>query len=360
MIKQILKKSLKWINDESIITFCKIHFRQQVRRYCKKNNIDPIDKQYEKDVKAYWNSFNQPISMEFHRWYAGCNGIKDVRYIPDDFFFYAIEQYYNDMSLEKAYCDKAMYRKNFPNLKQPDTVIVNINGQFYDKRYRLIDTGNAIKRIMDEPKVVIKPTIDTGGGKNVRFLTVNRCTATSLYSVLKKYEKNFIVQKPLIQHANLEKIHKNSINTIRVMSMFENGEVKIISTILRMGIGDAQVDNECSGGINCGVNDDGTLSHVAYDRSGKCYPKHPDGFEFKTGKIPSYDKIKKIIIEQHKKMPYFGLISWDYTVDERGEPVMVELNLSWCGLSFHQLHHGPLFGNMTDRILNDVCKGKHR
>ena len=53
-------------------------------------------------------------------------------------------------------------------------------------------------------------------------------------------------------------------------------------------------------------------------------------------------------------MPYFGLISWDFTVDQEENPVMIELNLRWCGLNFHQLHHGPLFGDRTTEILNKV------
>ena len=173
-----------------------------------------------------------------------------------------------------------------------------------------------------------------------------------------EYGKDYIIQLPLKQHPQLAALHKESINTIRVMSKLENGEVSILSTIIRMGVGDACVDNECSGGINCGVDESGHLSDVAYDGSGKVYHKHPQGFEFSKGYIPSYDKILSVIKKQHKKLPYFGVISWDFTVDENEEPVMIELNLSWCGLNFHQLHHGPLFGNKTEEILNKVSKGK--
>lgn len=90
-----------------------------------------------------------------------------------------------------------------------------------------------------------------------------------------EYGKDYIIQLPLKQHPQLAALHKESINTIRVMSKLENGEVSILSTIIRMGVGDACVDNECSGGINCGVDESGHLSDVAYDGSGKVYHKHP-------------------------------------------------------------------------------------
>lgn len=353
-MKKFLKNILNWLNYNSLSIFARYHFRKQAKNYCNKNNVPNIDGLYSKEIKKYWAKYEKHPSTIFHRWYTGCNGIKDVRYIPENYFYDVIEQYYNDMSLEPAYVDKGMFKKLYSDLKQPETVIVNMNGIFYDEDYNVISNKEAITRLKQVDRVIIKPTRDSGGGKNVRFVNTKDFSDDKCCELFNSYGKDFIVQLPLKQHPDLAALHKESINTIRVMSLLEDGKVSILSTIIRMGVGDACVDNECSGGINCGVDQDGHLSDIAYDGSGKIYKQHPQGCVFNTCTIPSYNKIIEVIKKQHKKLPYFGLVSWDFTVDPEGNPIMIELNLNWCGLNFHQLHHGPLFGDRTDEILNCI------
>lgn len=355
MIKNVLKNILGWMNKYSVTVFCRIHYRNQAKRYCKKNNIVEINSDYSKQAKEYWKKYGQNISTIFHQWYSGCNGIKDPRYIPEDLFYDKIERFFNNVELEQAYVDKGMYGLLYSSIKQPTTIIVNINGVFYDDKYNIICEEEVLKKLNEANAFVIKPTRDSGGGKNVRFINLDK-ESVDLIELLRQYSKDYIVQKPLVQHPVLASIHKESINTIRAMSIHEDGKVRIVSTVLRIGVGDSNVDNECSGGINCGVSTDGYLSDVAFDGSGKKYDKHPQGFIFKNGYVPSYTKIIDIIIEQHKKMPHFGLISWDFTVGEDGEPIMIELNLRWQGLNFHQLHNGPLFGADTENILGKVFR----
>ena len=353
-MKNFLKKILKWLNYVSLSVFARVHFRRQAKEYCNKNGICQIDSDYKKEIKKFWKKYEKFPSVIFHRWYTGVNGIKDVRYIPEDYFYDVIERYYNDMTLEPAYVDKGMFKKLYSDIKQPTTVLLNMNGIFYDEEYNVISEESACKLLRQQTRVIIKPTRDSGGGKNVKFITVANFERKQCLEIFNEYGKDYIIQLPLKQHPQLAALHKESINTIRVMSMLENGEVSILSTIIRMGVNGACVDNECSGGINCGVDINGHLSEVAYDGSGKIYTRHPQGFKFDKGYIPCYEKILSVIKEQHKKLPYFGLISWDFTVDENENPIMIELNLSWCGLNFHQLHHGPLFGDKTEEMLNKV------
>ena len=54
-----------------------------------------------------------------------------------------------------------------------------------------------------------------------------------------------------------------------------DGTVKIYSVVLRMGIGDAKVDNASSGGITVGVEDNGRLKSCAYSAKGMRFDIHP-------------------------------------------------------------------------------------
>ena len=48
------------------------------------------------------------------------------------------------------------------------------------------------------------------------------------------------------------------------------------------------------------------------------------------------------------------LISWDFAVDPQGEPVLIEVNLTYGGVLVHQLCNGPIFGDRTEDILSRV------
>lgn len=174
--------------------------------------------------------------------------------------------------------------------------------------------------------------------------------------ILEEYNKDFIVQEPIKQSKDLSIVHPQSVNTIRTMSYFDGKEVRILSSILRMGVKDSKVDNESSGGVSCGITNEGVLKRYTRLANGKTFDGHPDEFKTEGHKINNYSKILDTIKESHKLIPYFKLISWDFSIDEDGNPVMIEYNTSWCGINFHQFNNGPLFGDMTDEILKEITK----
>lgn len=360
MMKKLLKALLKLLNEYSVTIFCKIHFRNEARNCCRTSGIRKIDRKYSKEIRKYWKQYGINTPTVFHRWYTGINGIKDVKYIPEDLFYDKIIRYFNNMDLAEAYCDKGMYAKLFPTVKQPETIVLNINGAFYDEKYNLISFNEACNRLLTVDRFVIKPTRDSGGGKGVQFIQ-SQLDKQAVVNLVKQYNKDFIVQLPLTQHEALASVHKESINTIRVMSLMINGEVEIVSSEIRMGVGGSKLDNGCSGGICCGLDSNGLFSKYAYGRSGEKYDIHPQGFEFEKGYVPSYDKIIELVKREHKNLPYFGIVAWDWAVDKVGEPVMIEINLRWCGIKFHQLHHGGLFGQRTDEVLHLILdKGNQK
>ena len=44
----------------------------------------------------------------------------------------------------------------------------------------------------------------------------------------------------------------------------------------------------------------------------------------------------------------------DFAVDEDEQPVFIEMNLKYGAMEYHQLMNGPLFGKMTDRVLDEI------
>ena len=122
-----------------------------------------------------------------------------------------------------------------------------------------------------------------------------------------------------------------------------------------MGIGAARVDNASSGGITCGVDHDGSLKACAYSPRGVRFDKHPTtGICFDNIRIPNYQKVLDSVKKMHVQIPHFRIVSWDIAIDQVGDPVLVEVNLRAGELDFHQLNNGPLFGDDTNKILDEV------
>ena len=170
-----------------------------------------------------------------------------------------------------------------------------------------------------------------------------------------KTNEDYIVQKVLKQHEELNKIHASSINTVRICSLLLSDGVHILSSCLRMGMNKSRVDNVTAGGISAGINPDGTLQEFAYNYyTGEKTAVHPQGYVFNGQKVPSYDKAVELVMKAHPVIGHFRLVSWDIAIDEDGDAVLIEANMRKGGINLHQFSNGPLFGDLTERVMNEV------
>ena len=173
-------------------------------------------------------------------------------------------------------------------------------------------------------------------------------------------KRDFIIQELVHQHNTIASLHKNSLNTIRLMTLvFENKSI-VLSAILRMGRDGAQVDNATAGGLFCGINDNGRLKSIGYDYHGNVFHNyHPQGARFEDIVIPNYNTVKNRATDLASRIAHTSrLVSWDFCIDNNGNVMLVEANLSWCGFEFHQMCNGPIFKELTIPILQEVINKK--
>ena len=169
--------------------------------------------------------------------------------------------------------------------------------------------------------------------------------------------EDIIIQKPIRQHEVLAKVNSSSVNTIRVLSLLTQREVMILSCFLRCGRKGSHVDNTSSGGFACGIDKNGCLKKYAYTRSDytNAITVHPDSnVVFEGLQIPSWEKLIDMVKRAHPQIPHFRMVSWDITVDAGGDPLLVEANLNDGVNRTHQVLNGPVFGDYTKEMLNEV------
>ena len=304
-----------------------------------------------KQVYDYY-SFVPKINVNSHRFYTKATGVFDKKYLPDDIFFAYIDPYFNQWDEAVKIDNKAYYRMIFNDIKQPETVVFRCGNLWFERSGNQISYSDAVQKICSYCGVFLKRATESEGGHGVFYLEDDRF---EIESVIAKIDGDIVVQVPLRQHPAIGRLNPNSVNTIRIISLLTHYGVKPYSSVLRIGVGESKVDNASSGGITCGIEANGRLKAVAYSNNGTKFLEHPTtGIKFDTVVIPSFDKAIEMVKYIHLRLPHFKLISWDIAIDENEDPVLIEANLRYGEIDFHQLNNGPLFGDDTDEILSEV------
>ena len=318
-------------------------------------------KSLSKEQKAQCKNFYKPyfkLNTCFHTFYTEKTGLYDSRYIPDDIYYGKIDRFFNNYKMAAVLDNKCFYPRMFGNIcKQAENVAYRLNGYWYNRDMAPVSELTIMTELNSFDELVVKLATDSFGGHGVEFIKgTDKTINEQLHKLVTQHSNDIVIQLPIQQHSKMAELHQESINTIRVLSFLsKEGEVKIYSVIVRMGVGTARVDNASSGGITCGVEQDGTLKKCAYSPNGTCFEKHPTtGVCFDQICIPGYQSVLDSVKKMHSLIPHFRIASWDMAVDQEGEAVLIEVNLRAGELDFHQLNNGPLFGDDTKNILDEV------
>jgi hypothetical protein len=141
---------------------------------------------------------------------------------------------------------------------------------------------------------------------------------------------SFLFEACLKQHPDLSVIYPHSVNTLRFITFTpRQGEVRIVSALLRLGVGGSWTDNSSSGGIFIKVHlHSGALASYArklHRHGGSVHRTHPDtGVRLEGLIVPYFERAKDTVRAAGNHLPY-RLVGWDVAVAEDG-PVLIEGN----------------------------------
>lgn len=151
------------------------------------------------------------------------------------------------------------------------------------------------------------------------------------------YNKNLIIIEELIeQDEMLNKLNNSCINTIRIVTINDNGNIGIVASYLRIGNKNF-VDNFNSGGMVVPIEiETGEIIYPALDKKNNLYEIHPvTKTKIKGFKIPNWEKIIKIVKELATVVEEVNMVGWDIALTSKGIDV-VEGN-SYPGHDIYQL-----------------------
>lgn len=176
-------------------------------------------------------------------------------------------------------------------------------------------------------KIIYKPRASTQGN-GIMVFNLDKNGRELVYKKIQKLPKG-IVEGYIQQHSEMNKFSKESVNTIRVVTVYAFNEVNILYAAMRMGGGNSVVDNFHAGGILSIIDiNTGCLITEGFDMYGNPFTIHPVTKENIRGfKIPYWDEVIKLVKTAGLVVDGVKYVGWDVAITETG-PILIEGNVS--------------------------------
>lgn len=343
----------------------------EIKNIMKKHNIykkTKLTKEEKKQItKFYKENYGRKIPYYWHRLYQSYTGRFDHTYVPEYIFTTQLELLSNKrieiLPLENKIMLETLFYDKEKDVIIPKTYITKTNGIYLNEEKQIISEEKAIELINEKYKIsVIKISKDTNSGKGVKILNIkngiDQKTQMTTHEIVKKMGSNFVIQEKIQPHNDLKKLYPNAVNTLRIITYICNNNIYTAPIVLRIGQGGNDLDNAHAGGMFIGVDNNGDLLSTAFTEYLKTYKKHPDtNIIFENYKIPFISKIRKKAIDMHKKIPQLKFISWDFTINDQDQIVLIEANMHSQTIWFPQMAHGKsIFEENTSEMLKEINK----
>lgn len=177
-----------------------------------------------------------------------------------------------------------------------------------------------LEKIDGVEDLICKPTSSTQGKGVIKIHCGNGVTdKREIYDRITGTDKRMICEECIIQHPDIAAFNPSSVNTIRVLTIVDDGVCHHVYAGFRMGCGDV-VDNFHAGGIIASIDvATGVTCMDAINLDGVHFPTHPkSGLPTLGFQIPHWDQVLAITEQAALRMEGVGMVGWDVAVTEQG------------------------------------------
>jgi len=188
------------------------------------------------------------------------------------------------------------------------------------------DTLKELEKFLKKHEYFMKKPVDGLGGHGVeKVYTKDIKNVKDFYQEL--IDNNLFLEEYVMQHDKLNEICSSNVNTMRIMTFRYDDVVEIIFAALRVGNGEADVDNFHQGGMGILIDiETGKLVGNAYNKDLKEFKKHPkSNIKFDGLQLPNWEIVKKTVTEAAKVNDHIHVVGWDVAITNKG-CVLIEGN----------------------------------
>lgn len=316
-------------------------------------NLRKLSRKEKQEIKKTWPCFKfSNLDFIWMRIYKAEHGF-DPYYLCDHQYAQLL-RLINSSSGWISLVNKALYDIYMPKIPWPFVYIRRINNKYYNHDMVNIGVDESIDFLMSLDKYVVKPAVDTGGGKGVKVIN-KRIERGEIEKLLKQYDTDLVVQALINQDDELRSYNPTSVNSCRITTI-HMGNKRSHSAIFKVGCKNSTVDNWNSS-ILLGVSKEGELSSYGYDVNLKRILQSDEGVTFEGKKIPGFSKMVYSVHSYHDHyFPKTAIVGWDITIDNAENPIVIEANLGFPGIAGEQICSGTFFKDFRDEICNYFVK----
>ena len=276
-----------------------------------KNNLKEISK---KEKKSEFFLFNHFL-LTFLK--TGCGYSDYLNYELYNKTFKEIDEYVTIKHQDKFYeiVSPAKYKTFF-------TIKPNFLNNFKNYINRSFFAGGTIeelKAFLDKnEEFMVKPYDGLGGMGVYKEYKKNIKDINEFYNYLKN--NNLFIEEYVKQNEDINKLCKESVNTIRIMTFSYNGKSEIVYAAMRIGNGINNVDNFHQGGMGCKIDlEKGILIGDAIDKDLNHYEVHPKSkVKFDGFVLPNWEKAKKLVLDASLVNNNIHMVGWDVALTDEG------------------------------------------
>ena len=266
-------------------------------------------------------------------------------YILFDFVFCKLVLRCNieEYCLYEFYKYKTAYRKQFilKSHKKTRLYAMNLSHFALHKKVTYRKIARGIKRetlympecgeqqflefVKKHKKVITKPDIGTLGWGVQLFEYTNDLEALAYFHSL---QRESICEEYICQHELMSSLNPSSVNSVRVVTLCDDGQVRVLAAILKSGgSADTVVDNLYRGGVGASVDvNTGVVVGVGRDHNRRTYVYHPvTGTQIIGFNIPMWEETLELVRQTHLDVAECPYLGWDVAITPNG-PEIIEVN----------------------------------
>lgn len=287
-------------------------------------------------------------------------------FLPSSYFFPYIEGILNPEKWKQNLAHKSMIELVYRSgISHPHTIIRSFGGVYLDEHFKPLLLNEVIDIIKkyDRP-LLYKPSTNSEQGTGIRLISPdefnNFIVEVKTGQIFSK-NADFVLQVPVEQSSETLRFNPSSLNCMRITTFNINNRISVGSRAIKCGPKNSVVDNIGSGkrGVIVGIHPNGALNNFGFYGNGERTTSH-NGVEFEGQLITHFHLVEEAAVRLHEYVPTCKIIGWDIALDSRNQPVLIEGNTVYPGISFEQMCSGPIFGERTDEVIEYISSVKKR
>ena len=246
----------------------------------------------------------------------------------------------------KIYNCSAKQRKEYVSAGDEDKLYSIVSPAKYKKRYTikpdfLRDFAAYTKRacivpgqdsfadfcaFLDKNPVFMSKPYDGLGGADVEKMRAEDIKDRKAYYDYAA-ENRIFFEELVKQHPQMNELCSTSVNTMRMMTLNDNGTPRLLWAGLRVGNGINAVDNFHAEGMAVKIDlETGKLVGKAINKENEIFEAHPTtGVVFHGFQIPCFAEAKELVLKAALESDKIKMVGWDVAISENG-PLIIEGN----------------------------------